>query len=50
MSETPELRAGPPWAMEEMIAAEPSLVEPVLAASAAAASAERVSAAVAEAG
>src|SRR5918998_4532732 len=47
MSETPELRAGPPWAMEEMIAAEPGLVEPVLASPAAAALAERVAAAVA---
>lgn len=27
----PELRDGPPWAMEEMIAAEPSLVEPIFA-------------------
>ena len=32
MSETPELRPGPPWAMEEMIAAEPGLVAPILAA------------------
>jgi glucosamine--fructose-6-phosphate aminotransferase (isomerizing) len=47
MSETPELRAGPPWAMEEMIAAEAGLVEPVLASPAAAALAERVSACVA---
>ena len=31
MSHMPELRPGPPWAMEEMIAAEPGLVEPVLA-------------------
>jgi glucosamine--fructose-6-phosphate aminotransferase (isomerizing) len=31
MSETPELRDGPPWAMEEMIAAEPGLVEPIFA-------------------
>src|SRR5918911_1301368 len=30
MSEEPELRDGPPWAMEEMIEAEPGLVEPVL--------------------
>src|SRR5206468_3655937 len=30
MSETPELRDGPPWAMEEMILAEPGLVRPVL--------------------
>jgi glutamine---fructose-6-phosphate transaminase (isomerizing) len=34
MSDTPELRAGPPWAMEEMILAEPGLVEPILASSA----------------
>ena len=32
MSETPELRPGPPWAMEEMILAEPGLVGPILAA------------------
>ena len=32
MSDEPELRAGPPWAMEEMIQSEPGLVEPVLAA------------------
>src|SRR5690242_17510545 len=30
MSDEPELRDGPPWAMEEMIDAEPGLVEPVL--------------------
>src|SRR5918911_3023400 len=36
MSEEPELRDGPPWAMEEMIEAEPGLVEPVLGASEAA--------------
>jgi glutamine---fructose-6-phosphate transaminase (isomerizing) len=30
MSETPELRPGPPWAMEEMIAAEPDLAAPIL--------------------
>jgi glutamine---fructose-6-phosphate transaminase (isomerizing) len=30
MSETPELRPGPPWAMEEMIEAEPGLVAPIL--------------------
>src|SRR5215218_7319036 len=30
MSE-PELRDGPPWAMEEMIEAEPGLVAPILA-------------------
>jgi glutamine---fructose-6-phosphate transaminase (isomerizing) len=37
MSDTPELRDGPPWAMEEMILAEPGLVEPILASDAAAA-------------
>ncbi|HEX4692470.1 MAG TPA: SIS domain-containing protein [Solirubrobacteraceae bacterium] len=31
MSDEPEVRPGPPWAMEEMIEAEPGLVEPVLA-------------------
>jgi fructoselysine-6-P-deglycase FrlB-like protein len=31
MSDEPEVRPGPPWAMEEMIAAEPGLVAPVLA-------------------
>lgn len=30
MSEMPELRDGPPWAMEEMIYAEPGLVAPIL--------------------
>jgi fructoselysine-6-P-deglycase FrlB-like protein len=30
MSEMPELRPGPPWAMEEMILAEPGLVAPIL--------------------
>jgi glutamine---fructose-6-phosphate transaminase (isomerizing) len=35
MSEEPELRPGPPWAMEEMIEAEPELAEPILAAPAA---------------
>ena len=29
--EYPELRAGPPWQMEEMIAAEPGLAAPILA-------------------
>jgi len=29
MGGEPELRAGPPWAMEEMIAAEPDLCEPI---------------------
>jgi len=33
MSDMPELRAGPPWAMEEMILAEPGLVAPILASS-----------------
>jgi glucosamine--fructose-6-phosphate aminotransferase (isomerizing) len=31
MSDEPELRDGPPWAMEEMILAEPGLVAPILA-------------------
>jgi glucosamine--fructose-6-phosphate aminotransferase (isomerizing) len=30
MSDMPELRDGPPWAMEEMILAEPGLVAPIL--------------------
>src|SRR3954452_12228007 len=30
MSDMPELRPGPPWAMEEMILAEPGLVPPIL--------------------
>jgi glucosamine--fructose-6-phosphate aminotransferase (isomerizing) len=47
MSETPELRAGPPWAMEEMIAAEPGLAEPVLTAPAADELAAAIAAAVA---
>jgi fructoselysine-6-P-deglycase FrlB-like protein len=47
MSETPELREGPPWAMEEMIAAEPGLAEPVLAAPAADELAAAIAAAVA---
>ena len=29
MSEEPEWRPGPPWAMQEMIEAEPALVEPI---------------------
>jgi glucosamine--fructose-6-phosphate aminotransferase (isomerizing) len=33
MSDMPELRDGPPWAMEEMILAEPGLVAPILASS-----------------
>jgi fructoselysine-6-P-deglycase FrlB-like protein len=32
MSDMPELRPGPPWAMEEMILHEPGLVGPILAA------------------
>jgi glucosamine--fructose-6-phosphate aminotransferase (isomerizing) len=35
MSETPELRDGPPWAMEEMILAEPGIVDAILASDAA---------------
>ncbi len=31
MSDMPELRDGPPWAMEEMILAEPGLVSPIFA-------------------
>jgi glucosamine--fructose-6-phosphate aminotransferase (isomerizing) len=45
MSDTPELRPGPPWAMEEMIEAGPGLVEPILSAPAAATLAARVAAA-----
>jgi fructoselysine-6-P-deglycase FrlB-like protein len=30
MSDEPELRSGPPWAMEEMILAEPGLAEPII--------------------
>jgi glutamine---fructose-6-phosphate transaminase (isomerizing) len=30
MSDMPELRPGPPWAMEEMILSEPGLVAPIL--------------------
>jgi glucosamine--fructose-6-phosphate aminotransferase (isomerizing) len=47
MSEEPELRAGPPWVMEEMIEAQRGLVAPVLGAPGAAALAEAVAAAVA---
>jgi glutamine---fructose-6-phosphate transaminase (isomerizing) len=36
MTDEPELRAGPPWAMQEMIEAEPALVEPILSSPAAA--------------
>ena len=42
MSDMPELRAGPPWAMEEMIYAEAGLVEPILASSAALEAAESI--------
>src|SRR4051812_2249026 len=45
--DTPELRPGPPWAMEEMIDAEPGLPESVLVEPAAAAVAAWVAAAVA---
>jgi glutamine---fructose-6-phosphate transaminase (isomerizing) len=47
MSDTPELRPGPPWAMEEMIGAEPSLPAPVCGHPAAAQIATWVGAAVA---
>jgi glucosamine--fructose-6-phosphate aminotransferase (isomerizing) len=47
MSDTPELRQGPPWAMEEMIAAEPGLVAAILEHPAAARIAGWVTAAVA---
>jgi glutamine---fructose-6-phosphate transaminase (isomerizing) len=42
MSETPELRDGPPWAMEEMILAEPGLVGTLLDNPAAAEAAELI--------
>jgi glutamine---fructose-6-phosphate transaminase (isomerizing) len=42
MSDMPELRAGPPWAMEEMIYAEAGLVGPILASSAALEAAESI--------
>lgn len=42
MSEMPELRDGPPWAMEEMIYAQPGLVEPILNSSAALEAAESI--------
>jgi glucosamine--fructose-6-phosphate aminotransferase (isomerizing) len=45
MSEMPELRPGPPWAMEEMIFAEPELVGPILSAPAAAQAAALIRAA-----
>jgi fructoselysine-6-P-deglycase FrlB-like protein len=35
MSETPELREGPPWAMEEMILAEPGIVDAIIGSEAA---------------
>jgi glucosamine--fructose-6-phosphate aminotransferase (isomerizing) len=47
MSDTPELRPGPPWAMEEMIEAEPGLVEPILGEPVAAELAGRIAAAAA---
>src|SRR3954454_24984436 len=42
MSDMPELRAGPPWAMEEMILAEPGLVAPIFASAAAVEAAESI--------
>ena len=42
MSDMPELRDGPPWAMEEMILAEPGLVAPILASPAAVEAAESI--------
>ena len=30
MSDEPELRSGPPWAMEEMILAEAGLARPII--------------------
>jgi glutamine---fructose-6-phosphate transaminase (isomerizing) len=42
MNEIPQLRHGPPWAMEEMITAEPALVAPILASPAAAQAAETI--------
>jgi fructoselysine-6-P-deglycase FrlB-like protein len=42
MSDMPELRDGPPWAMEEMINAEAGLVEPILNSSAALEAAESI--------
>src|SRR5262245_37600210 len=35
MSETPEVREGPPWAMEEMILTEPGIVDAILGSEAA---------------
>src|SRR5262245_11085603 len=42
MTDMPELRDGPPWAMEEMILSEPGLVGPILASPAAAEAAESI--------
>ena len=42
MSDMPELREGPPWAMEEMINAQPGLIEPILNSSAALEAAESI--------
>jgi len=42
MSDMPELRDGPPWAMEEMILAEPALVAPILASPGAVEAAESI--------
>ena len=42
MSDEPQLRPGPPWAMEEMILAAPELVAPVLAGAEAAEAGELV--------
>src|SRR3954452_10319588 len=42
MSDMPELRDGPPWAMEEMILAEPGLVAPIFASAAAVEAAESI--------
>ncbi|HET6548244.1 MAG TPA: hypothetical protein VFG79_07310, partial [Solirubrobacter sp.] len=42
MSDMPELRDGPPWAMEEMILAEPGLVAPIMASPAAVEAAESI--------
>src|SRR3954454_9604227 len=42
MSDMPELRDGRPWAMEEMILAEPALVAPILASPGAVEAAESI--------
>ena len=47
MSDEPELRPGPPWAMEEMILSEPELAEPLLAGPAVAEAGARIRAAAA---